>query len=275
MGNKIYSICWNITGKCNENCKFCYRTVTEDLCVEKNKQIAQILVHNNVSKITFAGGEPLLYPDLFELANYIRRLNTDIFLSITTNGKLVDEEMIAKILQHFNAITLSIDGCSALTHSRLGRGSEHLQKNLWILKLISGKTKIKINSVATRENINEFSGIKILLAPFSINRWKIMRFYPISYIAKTNQADYQLSDREFLMLKKTLISPEGSSMRIEFSDINEFEKSYISIYPNGDMHDGYSKIVGNLLTQSLDECLHSIDFSEHTIRKISNANFAY
>ena len=37
--NELYSIYWNITNKCNENCKFCYRKVCKDNTLEQNKRI--------------------------------------------------------------------------------------------------------------------------------------------------------------------------------------------------------------------------------------------
>ena len=73
--NKIYSVCWNITEKCNESCKFCYRTIVDDLSLEENKRIADKLIEHGVEKITFAGGEPLLYKGLFGLAKYIKSQN--------------------------------------------------------------------------------------------------------------------------------------------------------------------------------------------------------
>lgn len=69
---ELYSICWNITNKCNENCKFCYRKICNDNSLEQNKKIFDNLSQIKVDKITFSGGEPLLYGSLFELVDYIK-----------------------------------------------------------------------------------------------------------------------------------------------------------------------------------------------------------
>ena len=38
------SVCWNITSRCNENCKFCYRILTDsENDLEKNKKILEVL----------------------------------------------------------------------------------------------------------------------------------------------------------------------------------------------------------------------------------------
>lgn len=43
--SKIYSVCWNITEKCNEFCEFCYRTLADDLSLEENMFIADVLLN--------------------------------------------------------------------------------------------------------------------------------------------------------------------------------------------------------------------------------------
>lgn len=134
MYKDLYSVCWNITGKCNENCLFCYRTIEDELCFDDNKRLVDVFVNENIKKITIAGGEPLLYEYLFDMAKYIKSKNSDIFLSITTNGLLLECGSIEKLLKYFDAITLSIDGDNENIHQELGRGKAHFKKicGFWI-----------------------------------------------------------------------------------------------------------------------------------------------
>ena len=87
---ELYSVCWNVTNKCNENCKFCYRKISNDNSLENNIKIFNNISNIKINKITFAGGEPLLYDKLFDLVDYIKKNNPDITLSITTNGKIIN-----------------------------------------------------------------------------------------------------------------------------------------------------------------------------------------
>lgn len=107
--NELYSICWNITNKCNENCKFCYRKLCKDNTIEENKKIFDQLSKIKIGKISFCGGEPLLYDGLFEIVDYIHNLNPQIKLSITTNGQIIDDKLLEKIISKFDYITYSID----------------------------------------------------------------------------------------------------------------------------------------------------------------------
>lgn len=50
------SICWNITHKCNKNCKYCFRDATEkDLSLEENIEVLYKLINLGVKKITWSG----------------------------------------------------------------------------------------------------------------------------------------------------------------------------------------------------------------------------
>lgn len=48
---ELYSICWNITNKCNENCKFCYRKMVKDNTLQDNKTIFDKLSTNHALKV--------------------------------------------------------------------------------------------------------------------------------------------------------------------------------------------------------------------------------
>lgn len=67
QNNNLDSLCWNITGICNENCKFCYRKKCKDNTLEENKKIVDNLFQINIKKISFCGGEPLLLKIYFHL----------------------------------------------------------------------------------------------------------------------------------------------------------------------------------------------------------------
>ena len=61
-------VCWNITTKCNQNCRYCHRFLKiDDLEYKKNKKILMKMIEDRIKEITWTGGEALLYPELMKL----------------------------------------------------------------------------------------------------------------------------------------------------------------------------------------------------------------
>ena len=266
---ELYSICWNITNKCNENCKFCYRKICSDNSLEDNKKIFDNLSKIKIGKITFAGGEPLLYKDLFLLADYIKRTNPDIKLSLTTNGKIIDNILLKKILKYFDWITFSIDSASNIINEKIGKGVGHLAKVIELLNSCNNKIKIKINTVATKFNLNDLDNIYNILSKYNISRWKIFRFYPIRS-SKENKNLFYLNNIESNQIKKYVEDKNKiSAINIQYNDIIEFETSYFNIYPDGSIENNLNKNIGNLLHDDINVILKlkEKEIINHNMRK--------
>ena len=79
-----------VTNRCNLNCKHCYvkRTPYVDLPQTLVKKIIEESNNLGVNRLTFTGGEPLLYPGLIELAQYAKQLGIPE-LALLTNGLLI------------------------------------------------------------------------------------------------------------------------------------------------------------------------------------------
>ncbi|GFO98115.1 putative Fe-S oxidoreductase [groundwater metagenome] len=73
----------------------------------KARNILEKLQSHGMEKVSFVGGEPLLYP----LINDIIRMAKDIgfIVSITTNGSLLNEKSIKCMASYVDWIGISID----------------------------------------------------------------------------------------------------------------------------------------------------------------------
>ena len=75
------------------------------------------LAASNVPLVIFTGGEPLVRPDIWELAEYSRE--NGIKTALSTNGTLITDE-VAKKIKHsgIEYAGISLDGATAATHDR-------------------------------------------------------------------------------------------------------------------------------------------------------------
>lgn len=268
--NELYSICWNITNKCNENCKFCYRKICDDNSLEENKKIFDNISQIRIDKITFSGGEPLLYEDLFKLADYIKCKNPEIKLSLTTNGQMINDELFNKIVNTFDWISFSIDSSNINVNDEIGRGKNHLEKIVSLLDKFNNKIKLKINTVANKYNIDDLENIYNIISKYQISRWKIFRFYPLRK-GKENQNLFYLNDSESQLVEEYVLrkQSENSKIKIHYNNLNEFTTSYFNIYPDGSIENNKDENIGNLLCDDISTILNikQKELINHNLRK--------
>ncbi|MCI8310566.1 MAG: radical SAM protein, partial [Clostridia bacterium] len=102
-------VCWNITAKCNQNCKYCHRFLNiNDLTYEENKTILNNLIKDGIDNITWTGGEALLYPNLKELLKIAQE--NGIKNKLITNGLVLAQNQDAReIIDYLDSLTLSLD----------------------------------------------------------------------------------------------------------------------------------------------------------------------
>lgn len=268
--NELFSVCWNITNKCNENCQFCYRKITNDNTLEENIKIFDNINNVKINKITIAGGEPLLYKDIFPLVDYIKNKNPNIILSITTNGKIIDENLIEDILTRFDWITFSIDSSIDNTNKTIGRGIEHLNKVLSLLDKFNNKINIKINTVVNKYNINNLNEIYNIILKYNIARWKLFRFYPARKDNATKKL-FKITDEESKQIESWIknLNKTNKNIKIQYNDYDEIATSYFSIYSDGSIENKLNQVVGNLLTTKIEDILKikKDELQNHNLRK--------
>lgn len=248
-------ICWNITARCNQSCKYCHRFLNiKDLTFEENYSILNNLVESGVNSITWTGGEALLLKEIDKLIKFSHEYG--IKNKIITNGKLLNKERIDKIYRYLDSITLSIDSVDDNTNEELGRGRNHYQEIKDILDYIKIKNydiKIRINSVVCKNNLNKFNGLIDFLENYNIYSWRIFKFMPLRETAVKNKDEFNVSMKDYNNVIK-LIKEKSSIKKIDTRIEKDMEKKYVLILANGDIvvtENGIDKKLGNALNDSL------------------------
>lgn len=170
---------FHIVKPCNMACKFCYATfddmqVKQLHIVEVYEILAKLRVAG-VQKITFAGGEPMMYRHLTDAIEAAKEYG--FTTSIITNGSFLTEYWLEKHVGILDWIGISVDSMNATTNKDIGRiigGGLSPNGKFYretVDRISSLGYKLKINTVVNRFNENE--DLQEFIDYANPQRWKI------------------------------------------------------------------------------------------------------
>ncbi len=138
----IKALCLHVAHTCNLNCSYCFASQGKYhgdralMSFETGKRALDFLIENSGTRrnleVDFFGGEPLMNFDVVkQLVAYARSVekehNKNFRFTLTTNGMLIDDDVIDFANRECSNVVLSLDGRKEI-HDRLrvdyaGRGS--------------------------------------------------------------------------------------------------------------------------------------------------------
>ena len=244
-------MCWWITEKCNENCVYCFRSLSSinKFTFEEHLKILDKIISFGTDQITWSGGEALLVPHVTELIKYAKQKG--IYNKITTNGKLLTPEKIKEVHPYVDLVALSIDSLQDGTNVALGRGIEHRKTVLErIQTLIRKGIKVDVNTVVMRQNIQDLEEMAEFFRENPISgKWKLMTFFPVREKALKNKEMLEISDELFLSEVHRIIE-KYSDVKITYMMNDQIQQQYPGVRANGDLlvtRHSQDRILGNML----------------------------
>ena len=114
-------VVWDITYACPLRCTHCYsesgRRASKQLGPADLYRVTDALVSMKPKAVVLSGGEPLLVPEVFEVAD--RMFKGGVGVILYTSGWGLEPGMLSSIMSLFFRVTVSVDGATAAVHDRI------------------------------------------------------------------------------------------------------------------------------------------------------------
>ncbi|HEU5394850.1 MAG TPA: radical SAM protein [Candidatus Methylomirabilis sp.] len=163
--HQLRLVFWETTAGCNLECQHCRRLevarelMRSDLSTAEALSLVDAIAVLGRPILVLSGGEPLLRPDIYDIARHgVRR---GLPVSLATNGTLIDHAVARQIrAAGIVRCAVSIDGATAATHDVFRRqlGAFH-QALEGIGALRAAGCDVQINTTIAQHNEHEIRGI--------------------------------------------------------------------------------------------------------------------
>lgn len=169
--SRLSSLFISLTRACNLRCPYCY-AYGGDPSPEQMDAIRIVSLMDEaralgVERITFTGGEPLLYPDLFLLAEKGKKQGIE--MELITNGTLIQEGN-ADELGLFDMVVVTLDGSTARVHD-VTRGAGSFQQTLQGMSILREREiPVTVNTIINKNNYHDLYNIIEMVGQMGIKQ---------------------------------------------------------------------------------------------------------
>ncbi len=178
-------VVWNMGRRCNLKCVHCYAQSKDieyenELTTQQGRELIDDLAQFGAPVILFSGGEPLMRPDLPELAQYAR--SKGMRAVISTNGTLIDKKM-AKVLKEIGLsyVGVSLDGMRETNDKFRGHKGAFDLALQGMRNCLAEGIKVGLRFTINKKNVKDIPAIFDLLEKEKIPR---VCFYHLVYAGR-------------------------------------------------------------------------------------------
>lgn len=168
-------VIWNLIRRCNLACRHCYSISADtdfpgELATGEVFAVMDDLKRFGVPVLILSGGEPLLRPDLYAIAD--RAKSMGFYVGLSTNGTLIDESNIGRIAAAgFDYLGVSLDGIGD-THDHFRRMQGAFRRSLRALRLArDAGIKAGVRFTLTQDNQRDLAAVLELVEREGIDKF--------------------------------------------------------------------------------------------------------
>ncbi len=154
-------VAWEVTAACNLSCGYCRASASplpdaDELSTDEALSFLGSIASLHPMLI-LSGGEPLLRPDIFQIARYGKALGMRV--SLASNGTVITQQVADEIAASgISRVSISLDGATPEKHD-LMRGKGCFQAAMRGIENLRGKVDFQINNTLTCKNESDVAAI--------------------------------------------------------------------------------------------------------------------
>ena len=196
-------VIWNLIRRCNLTCKHCYALSADhdyegELSTGEVFTVMDDLDAFKVPVLILSGGEPLLRPDLFDVA--ARAKAQRFYVGLSTNGTLIDAPMADRVAAAgFDYVGISLDGLRA-THDKFRRLEGAFERSLAAVRLLRARgVKVGLRFTMTALNAHDLPALLDLMRDEQVDKFY---FSHLNYAGRGNI--HRAKDAQFAATRDAL-----------------------------------------------------------------------
>lgn len=253
-GSELGMLFVELTDKCNEKCIHCYADSSPDrtdfLPLDQIKSALKQAATFGTPHLQFTGGDPLIHPQLIEAVEYAATLSFQ-GIEIYTNGLLLNDKLLQKLLPFQPSFSFSIYADNAETHDTITRVPGSWKRTLDAMKRAQNKGfKIRAGIALMDNNIDQAESMpEFLQRKFGLTTDQI-RFDAVNQVGR---------GKDLTMLQGITPSHKPTS--------GPNRRGKLCIAANGDVFPcvfaRHFKL-GNIAEQSLQEIFSALSYNEES-----------
>jgi MoaA/NifB/PqqE/SkfB family radical SAM enzyme len=198
-------VVWNLTKQCNLRCKHCYANAgpyknPDELTLEQKLKVVDILNDAGVVMTAFSGGEPLLSPDFWTVAEYASKKG--MYTSIATNGTTLIPKNIKRLKTvGIKYVEVSLDASAPKIHDEFRGVRGAWAKTVQGIKNVvaDGSFDTAISTTATKFNLEDVPNMVSLARELRVRKFIIFNFIPTGRGRDIVKSDLSPQEREELL----------------------------------------------------------------------------
>ena len=181
-------VIWNLIRRCNLTCKHCYATSADidfqgELSTAEIYRVMDELRAFHVPALILSGGEPMLHPDILDIAT--RAKMQGFYVGLSSNGTLIDKTNIQQLSDlDLDYVGISVDGMRA-THDKFRRRQGAFDEAVRGIKLcLSHGIRVGLRFTLTQDNHSDLRHLLRMMRDLEIDKFYLSH---LNYAGRGNK----------------------------------------------------------------------------------------